>query len=53
VENIISLGISADWYLTGVGEMLLKNIERRLPEAKRYEDAGRYLEMAVNTLKGE
>ena len=53
VENIISLGISADWYLTGVGEMLLKNIERRLPEAKRYEEAGRYLEMAVNALKGE
>lgn len=53
VENIISLGISADWYLTGEGEMLLKNVQRKSPESGRYEKAGKLLEAAINALNGE
>jgi len=51
VPFLVELGINGNWYLTGEGEMMLKDVHGAAPESRRYEQAGRFLEMAVNALK--
>jgi len=51
VKSLIELGINGNWYLTGEGEMFLMDAQGGAPESRRYEEAGRLLEAAVNALK--
>ena len=49
--KLLDLGISSDWYLTGKGEMYLKDIQSRDEKSKHYEEIGKTVHEVLKKLQ--
>lgn len=46
--KLLDLGISSDWYLTGIGEMFVSDVKAKTKEESHYEKLGRVVQELVS-----